>query len=119
MRLSINTADTTIFVGSSAEPTPVNNWEDNKVVGQATDPNNLNLLAWTIRGELCQPNEKPEAIRLKVFSASPPALNPRTEYRVDGLLFAVPYLTAANRVEVSFTLHGKLVPATKVATRAE
>lgn len=119
MRLSINTAETTIFVGSDAEPTPVNNWSENKVVGQATDPNNPNLLAWTVKGELCQPNEKPEDIRIKVFSATPPALNPRTEYRVDGLLTAVPYLTAANRVEVSFTLQGKLVPVAKAATRAE
>lgn len=119
MRLSINTTETTIFVGSDATPTPVNNWSENKVVGQATDPNNPNLLAWTIRGELCQPNEKAEDIRIKMFSANPPAFNPRTEYRVDGLLTAVPYLTAANRVEVSFTLQGKLVPVAKATTRAE
>lgn len=119
MRLSINTSETTIFVGSDAEPTPVNNWSENKVVGQATDPNNPNLLAWTIKGELCQPNEKAEDIRIKVFSATPPSLNARTEYRVDGLLTAVPYLTAANRVEVSFTLQGKLVPVVKASSKPE
>ena len=113
MRLSINTAEATVFVGSDAEATPINYWSENKPAGQASDPANPSLLAWNVKGELCQPNEKPEDIKIKMFSATPPSLNPRTEYRIEGSLFAVPYLTASGRVEVSFTLNGKLVPVAK------
>ena len=120
MRLAINTAEATVFIGSDAEATAVNMWSESKVVGQATSPDNPSLLAWTIRGELCQPNEKAEDIKIKVFATTPPALIPRTEYRVDGSMTAVPYLSAAGRVEVSFTLKGKLIPVVKPAAgRAE
>lgn len=120
MRLLIDTTQATFFVGSDVEAVPVNKWKDNKPDGQATDPKNPSLFAWTINGELCQPNEKPESVRLKMFSATPPVLSPRTEYRVEGVLVAVPYKTGENKkVEVSFTLNGKLLPMTRPQAKAE
>lgn len=120
MRLSLDTNKTTIFVGTDATAQPHMNWVNGAIEGQMTDPKNPSLLAWKVKAELCVEGESPEQVVVKLYSATAPTIQSRTEYRIEGgSLFAVPYATATSKIGISITLTGKLVPVSKSSGRSE
>lgn len=112
-QLILNTEDTTIFVGSDATVTPIVDFETKE---PSTDKE-TGLPLYKVNVEIISGGEVSQ-VAMKVASKDAFTLAPRSEYKVNGKLIAVPWLAdGSKRVSISYKVVGSLV-AVK-ATRSE
>ncbi len=109
MKLVLDAAKTAIYTSSKPEVTPVQGFVDGKRSEDQSRDKVTNLPLWSIVAELIQGDEIQTGVKIKIASETAPVVSPRTEYKIDGELFATPYLqTGGRNAEVSFLLVGSL-----------
>lgn len=107
MRLKLDTKELTIFTSSKPEISPVFGFEDGKRLTDQARDKETNLPLWSVIVELVQGENSEQGKKIKVASADAPTLNPRTEYKVSGSLFATPYVPNGGRnAEISYLMVG-------------
>lgn len=109
MKLSLDTAKTTIYITSKSEVTAVQGFVDGKRSEEQSRDKTTGLPLWSIVAEIIQGDEIQTGVKIKIAAETAPTVTPRTEYKIDGDLFATPYLqTGGRNAEVSFLLVGSL-----------
>lgn len=118
MKLKLDNSSTRIYTGSAIKVTAVFGFENGARLTTQSVDKSTNLPLWTIEGEFIQktPEGQEDNVeagkKIKIASATEPVLKARTEYEVDGDVYATPYLKdGARNAEVSLLVVGSLKPA--------
>jgi hypothetical protein len=119
MSILANNAPYRFFVGSAATVRAskefIKTVEGAPRVDPATQPHirdeKTGLPIWTVAGELINTlDESVTVVNLKILNETEPVISARTEYTLDGDLFATVYEDKAKKPAVSWKLIGQVVP---------